>query len=82
MFVEEYFFVCVQIVERTKTPVCKDFFDNEQLCTQVRLLRKYWELGQWYVHIDVKQIKEGLKVFVPTLCPFFLPLNSIGGNGG
>jgi hypothetical protein len=64
------------------TPVCKDVFPNEQLCTQVRLLRKYLELGQWYVHIDVKQIKEGLKVFVPTLCPFFLPLNNIGGNGG
>ena len=74
--------MCVQIVERTMTPVCKDVFPNEQLCAQVRLLRKYLELGQWYVHIDVKQIKEGLKVFVLTLCPFFLPLNNIGGNGG
>ncbi len=74
--------MCVQIVERTKTPVCKGGFQIEPLCTQVRLLRKYLELGQWYVHIDENQSKDGLKVCVPTLCPFFLPLNIIGGNGG
>jgi hypothetical protein len=62
--------------------VCKGVFQIKPLCTQVRLLRKNWELGQWDVHIDEIQIKEGRKVFVPTLSPFFLPLNIIGGNGG